>query len=92
MNKCQNCGSENVKVIPAGVSKKTGKPYNSFMKCEDCGKTSNVSKPVQSGLMPKEDEVLKGLRAIYSVLVEIRDILGLRKDNLDPDRMNFDND
>lgn len=38
--KCSECGSE-MRLIPAGVSKKTGKPYQSFYACEDreCGKT-----------------------------------------------------
>jgi hypothetical protein len=29
---CAVCGSE-MKLIPAGVSKKTGKPYSAFMAC-----------------------------------------------------------
>lgn len=29
---CQHCGAE-MKTIPAGVSKKTGKPYNAFTAC-----------------------------------------------------------
>ena len=37
---CSKCGSP-IKIIPAGISKKTGKPYNSFSKCESCGNTQN---------------------------------------------------
>lgn len=33
---CETCGKPKMKQIPAGVSKKTGKPYNAFMVCETC--------------------------------------------------------
>ena len=50
-NNCSVCGAP-VKVIPAGISKKTGKPYNAFYKCESCGKTGNIggnyAKPAQT--------------------------------------------
>lgn len=40
MNKCQFCGSD-MKVVPAGVSKATGKPYNAFEACtKGCKKPS----------------------------------------------------
>lgn len=37
---CLLCGSA-VKLVPAGTSKKTGKPYDAFYSCQnrDCGKT-----------------------------------------------------
>lgn len=38
---CPNCGNPEMKHIPAGTSKKTGKPYGAFYKCEECGKTAN---------------------------------------------------
>ena len=38
---CSKCGNE-VKVIGPGVSKKTGKPYNAFYKCEGCGNAENL--------------------------------------------------
>jgi len=34
MNNCAICGRE-MKLIPAGFSKSTGKPYNAFYVCED---------------------------------------------------------
>lgn len=34
MENCQICGAV-MKVVPAGVSKKTGKPYNSFTACPE---------------------------------------------------------
>lgn len=36
---CNICGKE-MKLVPAGVSKKTGKPYNSFYSCWTCKKTA----------------------------------------------------
>jgi hypothetical protein len=44
---CTNCTAP-VKIIPAGVSKKTNKPYNSFWKCDACGNTGNIGQPVQT--------------------------------------------
>lgn len=40
--KCFYCGSP-VKFIPAGVSKRTGKPYDRFYSCTNktCGRTMN---------------------------------------------------
>jgi len=35
MAQCNKCGG-NIKTIPAGVSKKTGRPYNEFSVCEVC--------------------------------------------------------
>lgn len=40
MSKCTICNQE-MKIIPAGVSKKTGKPYNAFEACPNkCPKAS----------------------------------------------------
>ena len=42
---CKVCG-EMMKQIPAGVSKKTGKPYESFMSCPNrCKSPVNNAKP-----------------------------------------------
>jgi DNA-directed RNA polymerase subunit M/transcription elongation factor TFIIS len=41
IQKCPKCGSE-MKLIPAGISKKTGKPYKAFFSCKNCGYTMNV--------------------------------------------------
>jgi hypothetical protein len=40
-----------MKEIPAGVSKKTGKPYSAFFACDGCKQThnpANVAPPVQA--------------------------------------------
>jgi hypothetical protein len=41
--KCPICGGE-MKLVPAGISKKTGKPYNSFYACKtwECKGTVNI--------------------------------------------------
>ena len=38
---CSKCG-ELVKVIPPGISKKTGKPYGAFYSCKACGNSQNI--------------------------------------------------
>lgn len=37
---CPRCGA-NMKRVPAGTSKKTGKPYNAFWSCGECKQTAN---------------------------------------------------
>ena len=41
---CPKCGAD-IKVVPAGISKKTGKPYNEFMACSvwECGWTDKIT-------------------------------------------------
>jgi predicted RNA-binding Zn-ribbon protein involved in translation (DUF1610 family) len=41
IQKCPQCGAE-MKFIPAGVSKKTGKEYKAFFSCPNCGYTLNA--------------------------------------------------
>ena len=63
---CPKCKQE-MRQIPAGVSKKTGNPYKAFWVCDNnCNKSSQ---PTQA---PGSDEkVVDGLRAIYDILVKI---------------------
>lgn len=64
-NKCSICGSP-MKTIPAGVSKATGKPYNSFEVCEKgCRKPSPNDE--------KFERLINGMTMIHKVLEEIRD-------------------
>lgn len=52
---CPKCGGE-MKVVPAGVSKKTGKPYASFYACKvwECGGTAKMT---TSGQKPQEGAI-----------------------------------
>ena len=82
MDKCPKCGGD-VKHIPAGVSKKTGKPYDEFWACQSCDyKTKFQPKPAGSqeggaSVGGGKEELLPALREIYNVLKEIRD--GLKR-------------
>lgn len=51
MSLCPECGNI-VKTVPAGVSKKTGKPYGSFQVCssQECG----WKPPRESGFTPAQ--------------------------------------
>ncbi len=89
--KCTHCGSEDTKTIPSGISKKTGKKYNAFGKCESCGKTFNIQAEKK-----ESEDVMGALRELYKIVLantkdtqEIRDLLEMRKDNLDPDKITF---
>ena len=57
-----------MKRIPAGVSKKTGKPYNEFHKCEVCGNTQNVPGTKQSIRFDADKEIVGLLREILATL------------------------
>ena len=48
MEKCSICGSD-FKTVPAGISKKTGKPYSSFVACSKMGCNG---KPTQNTYVP----------------------------------------
>ena len=47
---CPNCAAV-MKLVPAGVSKSTGKPYNSFFSCPECKHTVNA--PIQTSAKPQ---------------------------------------
>ncbi len=60
---CPKCSSE-LKEVPAGVSKKTGKPYNAFIACSnrDCKYTENIKAQARPIPQPSEkDELIKWL-------------------------------
>ena len=43
---CNICKNE-MKLVPAGISRKTNKPYNAFYSCAVCKKTATAITPVQ---------------------------------------------
>ena len=86
---CPDCGAP-IRFIPAGISKKTGKKYNSFYSCENrCGYVYREQelKPAQEIIketkvipvfkIEKEDleKILNPLRLIYKQNEEIKKIL-----------------
>jgi hypothetical protein len=94
--KCQNCGSENIKHIPAGFSQKKNKSYNAFSVCQDCNKTQNPPKQQQLPTKGGNEEVMNALRELYRItkvsadnIAEIRELLEMRNENLDPSKIDF---
>ena len=63
---CPNC-ENTMKTIPAGVSKRTGRPYESFDVCEHC----NPKKGQSSAPKSDNTEVLNALRENYKINQEI---------------------
>ena len=58
---CTKCGGS-LKDIPAGVSKKTGKPYNAFQVCENrCKQDGRLPypKPRPGALVPLENDFIQ---------------------------------
>lgn len=81
--KCNNCGSENIKTIPAGVSKKTGRPYKAFNKCQDCNQT--VFPPREQLPPQRKDDVMHAIRELYTLTKKIEskiEQLGIGMDKL----------
>ena len=80
--KCGNCGSPNLKTIPDGISKKTGKPYKAFSVCSDCKAPQNPPRgsnmpPAQINTVPPPPSKVEGLlEDIRDILTEIRDRKG----------------
>lgn len=78
---CEKCDSE-MRLVPAGVSKRTGKPYSAFWSCDKrnggCGSTARAegeaaqAAPVMDGVQPVSVDRLKG---IEDKLDEILDLL-----------------
>ena len=67
-NICEVCGSLK-KLIPAGISKISGKSYQAFYACPNkCGKKGNSYQPKQE---TSSEAVVEGLRAIYKEIAEI---------------------
>lgn len=69
MTNCPKCGSL-IKTVPAGVSKKTGKPYNAF---QCCSSRECDWKPMKAGASPVggSPEVLNLLNEIKAVVLLI---------------------
>ena len=75
MDTCTNCGSPNVKHIPAGLSKTkkdaqgNPKPYKAFSVCDDCKTIQNNTRGSQPLPPPAPPSAVEG------ILGEIRDLL-----------------
>lgn len=100
-DKCPQCGSD-IKTVPAGVSKKTNRPYNAFQACSnrECSwkplqrpsNLPNSSKPYKT----PHQELLFALREIYALLQHIEKTLvdfktdfEMKRDRTDPSQMGF---
>lgn len=83
---CNKCG-EAVNVIPAGVSKKNGKPYGSFAKCNACGNSEKIGAQPNTGRPQREtsdktqlgQEMLALLRENNAMLRKILGELATKK-------------
>ena len=69
---CEICHSP-VNRIPAGISKKTNKPYNEFWACanRDCGWT--WKKPTQQQLEgeKRHEEIMNAMRELYKKIADM---------------------
>ncbi len=65
---CPRC-EKAMKEIPAGVSKRTGRPYKAFFKCETCNITANADggprKEPKLDYQGSNNEIMNALREVY---------------------------
>jgi hypothetical protein len=74
MTNCTQCGTE-LKLILAGVSKKTGKPYNSFMACPNkCKIPFTESKPKPSPKPQNESTSDLDLKGVNMIMEEFANL------------------
>ena len=65
---CPKCGGQ-IKYIPAGVSKKTGKPYSEFWTCgQRCGYSYNPPKEEKQPIINHEPIELKLIKEGFGLL------------------------
>lgn len=102
-NTCPKCNQLTYKTVPAGVSRKTGRPYNEFQICDSCGykplkRPQNIpDRGVNRNFPPSQHaEVMNALRELYRAIENLNRGIGeiiakLNKgDEIDPDKINFD--
>lgn len=82
MQNCPVCGSE-LKTIPAGISKKTGKPYQSFTTCPKGCKTSwNNSSPQTQNSPAVNQNAQDGSLILAEEISQLRTEINGRLDKL----------
>ena len=94
---CSNCGQP-TKIIPAGVSRKTGRAYASFYKCKNCQNSESLGvkptnaptpaptalkQPVSSGSDDFKDELRGKLNQMEGLLKLIAKKVGADKEEID---------
>jgi len=74
---CPECGGT-LKTVPAGVSKKTGKPYNSFIACEDrgCNYTEQLQYEKRAQKIDPNALILEEIKMGFKTLNERLDNMG----------------
>ena len=87
---CPMCQSE-MKLIPPGTSKKTGKPYKGFYACQNqqCKHTMNEAGGA-SPSAPKDsnDEIMRGLSILRGDIKKLSDIVCDWRDKQDGEPSN----
>ena len=82
MKNCSKCGAE-WRLVKAGVSKKTGKPYKAFYACDSCNNkmpAESLTEKPQKDL--RYDQIMTKLDAIENGIGDILAELVKPKDNL----------
>lgn len=70
---CKQCGVP-VEIVPAGISKRTHKPYPSFAKCKECGFSENFGEKPRMTASVKNEEVVTLLQEISQGIARLVEI------------------
>ena len=73
---CPKCQSD-TKIVPAGISKKTDKPYDAFTSCtnRECGYTGKVGEsPSQAPQSAPDDKLIAVLERIAEALESTKQV------------------
>ena len=87
-NRCPKCDNP-IKVVPSGISKRTGKPYSSFLSCtnRDCDYTARLTdKPQNTGeqmIMEGINNIIVSQKEIWKLLATIQNRVEDIYNNLD---------
>jgi len=78
--KCAICGAE-LRFVPAGVSKRTGKPYTAFWSCPNGCKSNSYKPPINTGSIILVDRVAaleEDVKEIKEDIKKIKDAIRKR--------------
>ena len=82
-NNCTYCGGE-LKLIPAGISKKSNKHYDAFYSCQNCQKTRKATSEQNTPITQKNDNMgllMAKLEAIEDYIDQVAtDVRAIRSD------------
>jgi hypothetical protein len=81
--KCPQCQGE-LKLVPAGISKKSGKPYDAFLSCKNygCGATVKLSPNTPPGSISEPTGAYRPTKETMGQRKEFQGVMDYKADNI----------